>query len=85
MTSPKPVDVAAILAAVYRRPSEQSDQLAERVRARLALIDTLGECVRLLVEVPASVVSASLPQTHEKTKEEEEPSSVAGDSTRVDR
>jgi hypothetical protein len=79
VTSPKTVDVAAVLAAVYRRPTEQLDQLADRVRARLALIDTVSECVRLLVEVPASVISASLPETHESKKEEEESTRGAGD------
>jgi len=54
------VDVAAVLAAVYRRPNEQVDQLAERVRARLALLETVGECVRLLLEVPASAVTETL-------------------------
>jgi hypothetical protein len=66
-----PVDVAAILAAVYRRPSEQADQLAERVRSRLALIETMGECVRLLVEAPASALTATLGTVPEQNEEED--------------
>lgn len=64
------VDVAAILAAVYRRPSEQIDQLAGRVRARLALIETVGECVRLLVEAPASAFTSTLGTVSGTTEEE---------------
>jgi hypothetical protein len=58
--SDKGVDVAAILAAVYRRQSAPVDQMAERVRSRLALIETLGECARLLVEAPASALTSTL-------------------------
>ncbi len=73
VTSPRAVDVAAILAAVYRRPNEQLDQLAERVRARLALIETMGECLRLLVEVPAAAASWTLgPAEEQEQKKEEE-------------
>jgi hypothetical protein len=65
------VDVAAILNAVYRRQLAPSDELAQRVRSRLALIETLGECVRLLVEVPAAAVTATLGTAPETAGEAE--------------
>lgn len=56
----KPVDVAAILQAVYRRPAPVADSLAQRVRARLSLLETLAECARLLIEAPASALNATV-------------------------
>jgi hypothetical protein len=77
VTSPKNVDIAAILNAVYRPPAEQLDQLALRVRARLALLETVGEAVRLLVEAPASAINSTLGSTEEpdaqETQQEEHP------------
>ena len=56
----KPVNVAAILQAVYRRPTPATDALAQRVRARLSLLDTLAECARLLIEAPASALNTTV-------------------------
>jgi hypothetical protein len=67
VASPRSLDVAAILAAVYRRPNAELELVAERVRARLALIETVAECMRLLVEAPASAFSATIGTTqHEE-------------------
>ncbi len=60
MGQDKGIDVAAVLAAAYRRPDVELDQVANRVRARLAFLETLGESFRLLVEAPLSAVQASL-------------------------
>jgi len=54
------VDVAAILTAVYRPQVGRLDQLAARVQARMALLETLGECLRLVIEAPASALTATL-------------------------
>jgi hypothetical protein len=54
---PSPLNVAAILQAVYRQPPRGGQELAERVRARLALLETVAECFRLLVEAPVSAIS----------------------------
>jgi hypothetical protein len=56
----KPVNVAAILQAVYRRPEPLTNALANRVRARLSLLETISECLRLLVESPASAINATV-------------------------
>ena len=61
MPGPHQVDIAAVLAAAYRRPDTALDQVAVRVRARLALMETLGECFRLLSEAPLHAVTTSLP------------------------
>jgi len=61
MSSPDKIDIGAVLAAAYRRPDTGLDQVATRVRARLALVETVGECFRLLIEVPGFALSASLP------------------------
>jgi hypothetical protein len=53
------VDVSALLRAAYRTPA-QSDELAARVRARVALLETIGEAVRLLVEAPSSALLATI-------------------------
>lgn len=60
MPPPPAVDVSAILNAVYRAPIEAGDSMAARVRARLALMETAGECLRLLVEAPLSALKATL-------------------------
>lgn len=57
------VDVAAILNAVYKPAADSTDVLAGRVRSRLALMETIAECARLLVEVPLSAVTATLGTT----------------------
>jgi hypothetical protein len=57
---PEVLDVAAILAAAYKRPALEIDGVAARVRARLALLETAGECARLLIEAPVSALSATL-------------------------
>jgi hypothetical protein len=57
---PNPVNVAAILQAVYRRPEPLTNSLAHRVRARLSLLETCSECLRLLVEAPASALNATV-------------------------
>jgi hypothetical protein len=57
---PKTVNVKAILQAVYRRPEPLTDALANRVRARLSLLETVSECLRLLVESPASAINATV-------------------------
>jgi hypothetical protein len=56
----KPVDVAAILQAVYRKPEPLTNALADRVRARLSLLETASECLRLLFESPASALNATV-------------------------
>jgi hypothetical protein len=56
----KSVNVAAILQAVYRRPEPLTNSLAARVRARLSLLETVSECVRLLVESPVSALNATV-------------------------
>ena len=53
------LDVSTLLRTVYRTPTLDSG-LANRVRARVALIDTFGEVARLLVEVPAFALTATL-------------------------
>ena len=58
MGSAKGIDVAAILAAAYRRPMGEADDLAARVKARLALFETLSECMRLLFEAPVSALAS---------------------------
>ncbi len=60
MSSPRSVDVKAILSAVYRPRDDDAERLAGRVRSRLALIETASECVRLLVEAPASALRETL-------------------------
>ncbi|HVZ88316.1 MAG TPA: hypothetical protein VHG72_15190 [Polyangia bacterium] len=61
----KGLNVSAILAAVYRVPEGRSDEIANRVRARVATLETIAECVRLLVDVPAFVV-AEMAAAHQK-------------------
>lgn len=60
MERAKPVNVAAILQAVYRRPEPLTNDLASRVRGRLSLLETMSECLRLLVESPASALQATV-------------------------
>jgi hypothetical protein len=62
----KSVNVAAILQAVYRRPEPLTNSLATRVRARLSLLETAAECVRLLVESPVSALNATV-NSHAET------------------
>jgi len=57
---PGPLDISAILAAVYRVPVKQTDEIASRVRSRLALLETVGECARLLFEAPMFALRTSL-------------------------
>jgi hypothetical protein len=57
---PKSVNVAAILQAVYRQPEPLTNSLAARVRARLSLLETVTECVRLLIESPVSALNATV-------------------------
>lgn len=71
MPRPEVLDVAAILAAAYKRPAPDVDQVAVRVRARLALLETAGECVRLLTEAPLSALSATLGSASEADVESE--------------
>ncbi len=54
------IDVAAVLAAAYKRPDVEIDQVAARVRARLALLETLGESFRLLSEAPIFALRSTL-------------------------
>ena len=49
---PGELDVSAILATVYRAPTEQGDQIGARVRSRLAALETIAECARLLIDAP---------------------------------
>lgn len=53
------LDVSTLLRTAYRAPTPDGS-LAERVRARVALIDTIGEVARLLVEAPVFVLTATL-------------------------
>ncbi|HEY6727433.1 MAG TPA: hypothetical protein VI197_25535 [Polyangiaceae bacterium] len=53
------LDVSTLLRTAYRAPTPDGS-LAERVRARVALIDTIGEVARLLVEAPAFALTATL-------------------------
>lgn len=70
MSSTKQAEIRAILAAAYSPPQNQLDKLAGAVRAKLALMETLNESLRLLVEVPAAAFSASLaPRDTEQTEE----------------
>jgi hypothetical protein len=65
-----PLDVAAILHAVYRQPAPPGDELAARVRARVALLETVTECLRLLTAAPIAALGQSF-----------EPSRKAGDAS----
>lgn len=60
MNPSKKVDISAILAAVYRPREDAIDAMAARVRARIAWMETLSECARLLLEAPASAFTATL-------------------------
>lgn len=53
------LDVSTLLRTAYRAPAPDSG-LADRVRARVALIDTVGEIARLLVETPVFAFTATL-------------------------
>jgi len=53
------LDVSTLLRTVYRTPTLDSG-LANRVRDRVALIDTFGEVARLLVEAPVFALTATL-------------------------
>jgi len=53
------LDVSTLLRTAYRAPAPDSG-LAERVRARVALIDTFGEIARLLVETPVFAFTTTL-------------------------
>ncbi len=66
---PQTVDVAAILAAVYKRPPEEVDEIAGRVRARLALLETVSEGLRLLTEAPLAAINASIAPTEASDEE----------------
>jgi hypothetical protein len=58
-----PLNVAAILHAVYRQPTPPGDALAERVRARVALLETVTECLRLLTSAPVAALGHGFEQT----------------------
>ena len=64
MRPPPPVNVSAILAAVYRPAPGRLDQLASRVQARMALLETVGECLRLVIEAPVSALTATMSEIH---------------------
>ena len=53
------LDVSTLLRTAYRAPT-LDNALANRVRARVALIDTVGEIARLLLETPAFAFTATL-------------------------
>ncbi len=72
MSSPGKINIGAVLAAAYRRPDVGLDQVAAKVRARMALAETVGECLRLLIEVPGSALSASLPAGEARDEENAE-------------
>ena len=55
------LDVSTLLRTAYRTPTPDSG-LADRVRARVALIDTIGEMARLLVQAPVFALTATLAQ-----------------------
>jgi hypothetical protein len=65
MRPPPSVNVSAILTAVYRPAPGRLDHLASRVQARMALLETLGECLRLVLEAPASALTATLGEAEE--------------------
>lgn len=56
------LDVSTLLRTAYRTPTPDSS-LADRVRARVALIDTIGEVARLLGEAPVFAFTASLDES----------------------
>lgn len=53
------LDVSTLLRTAYRAPAPDGS-FADRVRARVALIDTIGEVTRLLVEAPVFAFTASV-------------------------
>lgn len=53
------LDVSTLLRTAYRTPAPDAS-LADRVRARVALIDTVGEVARLLVEAPVFALTTTL-------------------------
>lgn len=53
------LDVSTLLRTAYRTPTPDAS-LADRVRARVALIDTIGEVARLLGEAPVFAFGATL-------------------------
>lgn len=55
------LDVSTLLRTAYRTPTPDGG-LADRVRARVALIDTIGEVARLLVQAPVFALTATLAQ-----------------------
>gem|GEM_PF-4528172 len=65
MPGPSKMDIGAVLSAAYHRPPNQLDQLAAKVQAKLALLETSGEFFRLLVEAPTSALRSSLPASDE--------------------
>lgn len=63
------LDVSTLLRTAYRTPTLDSG-LADRVRARVALIDTIGEVARLLLEAPAFAFTATLSADSEAPEED---------------
>jgi hypothetical protein len=53
------LDVSRILTAAYRRPATSND-VADRVRSRIAFLNTATEFLRLVFQVPVDALTVSL-------------------------